>query len=315
MLSVIIPAFRAEKTIVRAIESVRLNSPDAEIVVVIDGPNDPTEAVVRARGGVRLLVNDRNLGNATARNRGLAAVTTEFVTSLDADDYIEGPLHAGMVEAMQRTGADMVFTPWAWERGGHRKKLSVDRIKPIEHDQDALVEDWMGVESYVNGAVGWRTDALRRVGGWKDGMPRGVDYEVGARCLLKGLQTTWSDQGCMVYVHHDSPGRVTTLKWSQAMADSRGLFSMIEKYAATSSRGSAIMKALGYRQYVLASHAYRQGDAPAGDEFLRLARRNGFRGHAGSLPHRLICSLVGLRGKQKLSLTIEPIKRVLKQVA
>lgn len=58
-----------------------------ELIVVDDGSQDDTHAVVQAlnRGSIRYL-RQRNRGLAAARNLGLAHATGEFVAFLDADD-------------------------------------------------------------------------------------------------------------------------------------------------------------------------------------------------------------------------------------
>lgn len=92
ILSVVIPAFNAEKYVGECIESV-LRQPgykgNVELLVVIDGATDGTESVVRRVAGnddsVRVFVQER-MGASASRNLGLAHVRTEYVTFLDADD-------------------------------------------------------------------------------------------------------------------------------------------------------------------------------------------------------------------------------------
>ncbi len=86
--SVIIPAFNAASTLVRAIESVRAQSwPAHEIIVVDDGSTDATADVARRFGeGVRL-IRQANSGVSVARNAGAAAATGDWLAFLDADDW------------------------------------------------------------------------------------------------------------------------------------------------------------------------------------------------------------------------------------
>ena len=75
-LSVIIPAYQAERTIKRAVSSV-VSCPDSrlEVVVVDDGSSDATAKIVRALAAAdrRIrLVRQANAGRSAARNRGIA---------------------------------------------------------------------------------------------------------------------------------------------------------------------------------------------------------------------------------------------------
>jgi glycosyltransferase involved in cell wall biosynthesis len=84
---VVIPAFNAAATIAETLRSVVAQSvkPD-DIVVVDDGSTDETMAVIDAmKLSVRLLRQD-NAGPGSATTRGIAALSTPFVATLDSDD-------------------------------------------------------------------------------------------------------------------------------------------------------------------------------------------------------------------------------------
>ncbi|MGG6269755.1 glycosyltransferase family 2 protein [Leptolyngbya sp. AN03gr2] len=88
IISVIIPAYNAEKMIRETIESV-LNQTfgNFEIVVVDDGATDKTVEVVQSIPDSRIKVfSYSNGGLPTARNRGIEVSKGEYLTFLDADD-------------------------------------------------------------------------------------------------------------------------------------------------------------------------------------------------------------------------------------
>lgn len=87
-ISVIIPAYNAERTITKTIESVQQQTAsDFELIVVDDGSSDKTLEIVKGLVDERLKVfSYENAGAAIARNRGLAHSTGEFISFLDADD-------------------------------------------------------------------------------------------------------------------------------------------------------------------------------------------------------------------------------------
>ncbi|MDO4332255.1 MAG: glycosyltransferase family 2 protein [Eubacteriales bacterium] len=94
-ISVIIPAYNAEKYIGKCLESVRGQSaPDVEILCVDDGSADTTSDIVRACAqktkNLRLIRHEENRGQAYARNCGLREAAGKYVYFLDADDMLQG---------------------------------------------------------------------------------------------------------------------------------------------------------------------------------------------------------------------------------
>ena len=88
-VSVIIPAFNAEKHIEEALRSVQSQTyDDWEIVVCDDCSTDGTTEVVRGFGDrVTLVRTGANSGPAAARNLAIAHSSGELLAFLDADDY------------------------------------------------------------------------------------------------------------------------------------------------------------------------------------------------------------------------------------
>jgi glycosyltransferase involved in cell wall biosynthesis len=90
LVSVVIPAFNAQKSVRRAIDSA-LNQtyPHVEVIVVNDGSTDETEAIVRGYGERVRYVRQENAGETAARNRGFSMARGEFITLVDHDDWWE----------------------------------------------------------------------------------------------------------------------------------------------------------------------------------------------------------------------------------
>ena len=87
-VSVIIPAYRAEHTIRRAIDSVLGQTvPAREIIVVDDGSPDNQAAIVEQYGHPVVLLRQANGHTAAARNTGIKYARSDFIAFLDADDY------------------------------------------------------------------------------------------------------------------------------------------------------------------------------------------------------------------------------------
>lgn len=87
-ISVIIPAYNAEPTILETIQSVQQQTfQDFEIIVINDGSKDKTVELVQSIQDERLKIfSYENGGVPVARNRGISHATGEFIAFLDADD-------------------------------------------------------------------------------------------------------------------------------------------------------------------------------------------------------------------------------------
>lgn len=90
LVSVIIPAFNAERYIREAIDSVLAQTHrDLEVIVVDDSSTDGTPALLQAYGDRIHVIRKRNGGAAAARNAGANAARGEWLAFLDADDVWE----------------------------------------------------------------------------------------------------------------------------------------------------------------------------------------------------------------------------------
>ncbi len=87
-ISVVIPAYNGERTILETIASVQQQTcSDFELIVINDGSTDRTLELLSTVQDPRLKVfSYSNGGLPTARNRGIAQATGEFITFIDADD-------------------------------------------------------------------------------------------------------------------------------------------------------------------------------------------------------------------------------------
>ena len=93
MISVIIPLYNAENTILAALDSVKNQEGDFdfEIMVINDGSTDKSAEKVQQfideNPQLKIqLIHQENKGVSSARNAGLRLAKGEFIAFLDADD-------------------------------------------------------------------------------------------------------------------------------------------------------------------------------------------------------------------------------------
>ena len=92
-VSVIIPAYNAEKFIKQAVMSVLEQSyPISEVIVVNDGSTDNTNRELlrlQDEHDVIKIISTDNKGASSARNAGLKIASSDIIAFLDSDDYWE----------------------------------------------------------------------------------------------------------------------------------------------------------------------------------------------------------------------------------
>ena len=90
MITIIMSAYNAEGTILKAINSV-LNQTykNTQLIVVNDCSTDNTLDIVKNIEDSRIVLinNDENLGCGMSRRVGLLKATGNYITFLDSDDY------------------------------------------------------------------------------------------------------------------------------------------------------------------------------------------------------------------------------------
>lgn len=110
-VSVIIPTFNRRKLILDAVNSVlRQSYSDIEIIVVDDGSNDGTAAMLEENyGDAVICLQQSNKGLGAARNRGVSAASGKYIAFLDSDDLWQESKLGLQVEVMEKL-PDLGFT-------------------------------------------------------------------------------------------------------------------------------------------------------------------------------------------------------------
>ncbi len=110
LVSIIMPAFNAEKYIESAIESVLAQTyKRLELIIVNDGSTDTTKDLALKYSDERLkYIETSNGGVSTARNHGLEQAKGEFFCFLDSDDLMPPESISSRIEVFKKN-RDAVF--------------------------------------------------------------------------------------------------------------------------------------------------------------------------------------------------------------
>lgn len=189
-VSVILPTFNRARLLPRAIASVLGQSfRNFELIVIDDGSTDDTAEVVRAFAAdprLAYLPPERNLGDAGARNRGIAAARGEWLAFQDSDDeWLPDKLELQMAVAsalsadyagvgstlMRYVGGPVERISWPTQIGVRDQQADVDR--------DAFIR---GFSAFLQSLLLRRT-AVVEIGGFDTRLRARSDFELCLRLI------------------------------------------------------------------------------------------------------------------------------------
>ncbi|PPS43392.1 glycosyltransferase [Chroococcidiopsis sp. TS-821] len=180
-VTVIIPAYNAERTIVAAIASVQQQSfGDWELIVIDDGSCDRTvELLSRVQEPRMQVYRYANAGVSVARNRGIARAQGEYIAFLDADDlWRQDKLECQVAALEQHANAAVAYS---WTCVMNESATMIHPASPVWYEGNVysqlLVRNFLLCGS--NPLV--RRHALERVGGFDATLTHGEDWELFVR--------------------------------------------------------------------------------------------------------------------------------------
>lgn len=197
MISVIIPAYNAERTILETIKSVQEQTfSDFEIIVINDGSKDKTVEIVQSIKDDRIKIfSYENGGLCTARNRGISHATGEFIAFLDADDlWTPDKLELQLTLLKQHPEAGVAYSWTCFMDVDEQEKISL--ILPSSFDTFAPSDTCAGnvyqrllISNFVHSGSSTlvRREAIASVGGFDPACGGSADWDYWLR-----LSRNWS---------------------------------------------------------------------------------------------------------------------------
>lgn len=211
-VSVIMPTYKRNDYIIRALESVLAQDyPNVEVVVVDDngiGTDDQiaTEKKLRKyidENRIVYIKNEKNQGGAFARNHGIEKSTGDYITFLDDDDeYLPGKISI-QVQEMEKNNLDLcVMDGETYDNSGN--KLS-HKIQPFDTDmpQEEILKAHIVRHITGTNVFMFRREALIKIGMF-DQIAAGQEFMIMLKAITSGLRI-----GCIhdVYVHFHMDGQ------------------------------------------------------------------------------------------------------------
>ncbi|CAN7188075.1 glycosyltransferase family 2 protein [Mesorhizobium caraganae] len=117
---VVIPAFNATATIAETLRSVAAQTVAPEAIVVVDdGSTDDIASAINTLDMQVMLLRQENAGPGSATTKGIAALSTPFIATLDADDlWLPTKIEKQLAHFERFPATSGVFTHMSNFRGG-----------------------------------------------------------------------------------------------------------------------------------------------------------------------------------------------------
>jgi glycosyltransferase involved in cell wall biosynthesis len=260
LVSVIVPAYNAERWIAHALSSVAGQTwEELEIVVVDDGSDDGTTGVVGAFADPRVrLVTQERRGAAAARNRGIRETRGTLIQFLDADDVLSPEKIERQVRALQSEPRDSLAS-CAWGRFSAGPETAHVRPEPVWTVSDPA--EWL-VTSLSGGGMmqpgAWLTPRalVDAAGPWDETLSLHDDGEFFSRVLLRASRNVFVS-GATAY-YRDLEGSLSRRRSRQAIESALAVCRLRERHLRAVRDDRAVRRALA-TQY--AQFAYEFADA------------------------------------------------------
>ncbi|MCA9939075.1 MAG: sugar transferase [Anaerolineales bacterium] len=198
MISIVVPAHNAARTLAACLESLKnqtLPASDVEIIVVDDGSTDET-AQIAAAAGVRVVRQERGRP-AAARNAGIRAAHGHLICFTDADC-------APAPDWLAQLTAPFADPEIAGAKGTYatRQREHAARFVQLEYeDKYDLLRGQARIDFIDTYSAAYRRDVLLANDCFDEGFPYLEDQELSFRLAARGYQMVFRPQAT-VYHHH-----------------------------------------------------------------------------------------------------------------
>lgn len=200
-VSVIIPAYNAERFLARTLDSVAHQTyTEFETILIDDGSTDRTASIAQSYDNVRYHYQ-RNQGPAAARNTGLKMSKGRYLAFLDADDlWHENMLRACVAVLDERPQISAVHTNWHTvdEQG-----RILRRYAGWQPWRGQIFERLLVTIPLINPAIVWRQQCFEEIGGFDLTPEVNDDWLNWLRIAYRGHLFECLEQPLAFYRMHD----------------------------------------------------------------------------------------------------------------
>jgi len=224
LVSILIPAYNAEKWVAEAIQSATAQTwPRKEIIVINDGSTDGTrEEVGRFSSKEVAIVSTENQGLSAAVNTAFRLCQGDYIQELDADDVLAPDKIERQLTALRESQSRRILLSSPWAPFFHRTRSA--RFVHTSLCQDLSAVEWllrkMSENLHMQNATWLVSRELAEAAGpWDESLSYDQDGEYFARVLVASAGTRFVS-GTGVFYRLGPSTRISNLGHSSRKRDS-----------------------------------------------------------------------------------------------
>ena len=182
-ISVVVPTYNRAETLLRALESVVIQTvPVNEVIVVDDGSTDDTaKSVTDYFPNVRYIFQTRK-GVSAARNRGILTAKSQWIAFLDSDDeWLPNKLAVQIQALTEQPQYSICHTDEIWIRNGKR----VNPMKKHRKYGGHIFKKCLPLCSISPSSVIIKRNVFDDIGYFDETLPACEDYDLWLRICAK----------------------------------------------------------------------------------------------------------------------------------
>ncbi len=207
LLSIIIPAFNAERTIFKCLSSLYDSDYPNELldVILVDNNSTDETTLVAKRFPVKVIKETRQ-GRSFARNTGVSHSQADFLFFLDADVYVESDYFDQMIEVLQREfvgGVQGKIIPSDIDGQASINKYRMRTIEASTQETFCLLNLKVMESPMINSAAcAYRKEAFELVGGFDGALERHEDIDLSRRVSYSGYYLASAEKAQASVIYH-----------------------------------------------------------------------------------------------------------------
>lgn len=152
LVSVVMPTYNCGRYIREAVESVKHQQVEWELIIIDDASTDDTEKKIEdyeKDKRIHYIRNSKNEGVAKSRNQGCKCAKGEYIAFLDADDWWKIGKLKKQIEKMKKTNAVLCYTGRELFDEKGKSKGKIIRVKERLYYSDLLKTNSIACSSVV----------------------------------------------------------------------------------------------------------------------------------------------------------------------
>ncbi|MCV2423100.1 glycosyltransferase family 2 protein [Paucibacter sp. DJ2R-2] len=182
LLTIVTPTYNQANYLEETIESVLSQDyTSVEYIVINDGSTDGTEKLLEKYAHRITVINQKNAGQATTLNRGWGAANGEYLSYLSSDDKLHPQAFSRLIAVLERDPSIACVYPNSNLINENSETIKKNVCLPFDLEKLVIQQ-----ECHIGPGAIFRTEAFRKIGGWKSELRLAPDREFWMRLASTG---------------------------------------------------------------------------------------------------------------------------------